>query len=149
MAGRGNGRGGRHLLRAHAALVLLVGVTSACSGAPQPTPEPRPTRDASLEREVGIYTAAIHEVLDVPGLEIEGTVWLVELTDPNGPVAGKPGPKLADDVVEGLVDELSEVTLRPVASFRDAFEGGHPKDEGVVVNRVADPRQERSGRGER
>jgi hypothetical protein len=45
----------------------------------------------------------------------------------------KAGPKLADDVVEGLVDELSEVTLRPVASFRDAFEGGHPRDEGVVV----------------
>jgi hypothetical protein len=73
-------------------------------------------------------------------------VWLVELTDPNGPVAGKPGPRLADDVVEGLVDELSEVRLRPVASFRDAFEGGHPRDEGVVV--TVSPIRDKNGPAE-
>jgi hypothetical protein len=60
-------------------------------------------------------------------------VWLVEATDPNWPVAGKPGPKLAEDVVEGVIDELSEFTLRPVVSFREAIEGGQPRHRGIVV----------------
>jgi hypothetical protein len=143
VARRGHGRSGRHLLgqSALAWIALVVGV--ACTGTSQPTPEPARTTDPRIERHVGIYSAAIREVLDVPGTETERTVGLVEAADPNGPVARKPGPKLTEDVVDGLVGELDELKLRPVSTFRDAVEGGRPRGGGVLV--TVSPIRDRTG----